>query len=214
MTNVTFAQNSTTANSEPFKWQAIYLLYATVMFLVLTVGFLGNVISFIILRYREHRRKVVTPLMINLAVADILIIVLVYPVMVATNLLREPLRAGSLSCMWSSFGNGVIGLTSVATLVAMSGVMYHVIKQTMPHPKFNPRRMKLLVAGTWLYGIFLNLPPLIGWSRVVPGKAGFSCAPDWTSSDPWAIAYVVFLIVFGFFIPLIMIGTFHFLIYR
>ena len=214
MTNITSHENTTADGSEPFRWQAVYFIYATVMFLVLTIGLVGNVLSSIILRYREHRRKVINPLMINLAVADILIILLVYPTMVATNLLGAPLREGSLLCMWCSFGNGATGITSIATLVAMSGVMYHAIKQTLPHPQIRSRYMKLLVAGTWLYGILLNLPPMIGWSKAVPGKAGFSCAPDWTSSDPFAIAYVVFLMVFGFFLPLAMIGTFHYLIYR
>ena len=215
MTNITVIENTTaTGRRKSFRWQEMYLVYATVMFLVLTVGFLGNVLSFIILRYREHRRKVITPLMINLAVVDLLIIVLVYPVMAATNLLDNPLQEGSLACLWSSFANGAAGMTSIGTLVAMSGVMYHAIRQSLPRPKIHPRHMKLLVVGTWLYGILLNLPPVIGWSKVVPGEAGFSCAPDWTSSDPWAIAYVIFLITFGFLLPLAMIGIFHFLIYR
>lgn len=216
MTNVASVENNTVSegSGKSFDWQAIYVVYATVMFLVLTVGFLGNMLSFLILRYPEHRRKVINPLMINLVVADLLIIILVYPALATTNLLGKPLREGSLACMWSSFANGSAGITSIATLVAMSAVMYHTIKQSLPHPKIHPCHMNLLVAATWLYGILLNFPPLVGWNKAVPGKAGLSCAPDWTSSDPWAIAYIIFLMGFGFFLPLLLIGTFHFLIYR
>ena len=216
MTNVVSVENNTASHGsgESFNWKAIYIMYATVMFLVLTVGFLGNILSFFIFRYPEHRKKVINPLMINLAVADILIIVLVYPALVTTNLLGKPLQEGSLACMWSSFANGSAGITSIATLAAMSGVMHHAIKQSLPHPNISSCHMNLLIAATWLYGMLLNLPPVIGWNKAVPGKAGFSCAPDWTSSDPWAITYVIFLMGFGFFLPLLMIGTFHFLIYR
>ena len=214
MNNVTSSENNTSTGSENLKRRGLSFVYVTVMFFVLTVGFLGNVLCIIILRYREHRRKLITPLMMNLAVADILIIVLVYPAMFITNLLGEPLREGSLKCMWSSFANGAAGITSITTLVAMSGIMYHAIKQPVPCPHIQSRHMILLVACTWLSGILINLPPLIGWSRVVPGKAGISCAPEWTTSDPWAIAYIVFLLCFGFFLPLILIISFHYLIYR
>lgn len=152
--------------------------------------------------------------MLNLAVSDILITVLVYPVMLLTHMLGQPLQAGSLRCMWSSFANGASGLTSIATLVAMSGIMYHVLKQPLRRPYIKPRNINVLVAATWLSGILANLPPLVGWSRVVPGKAGFSCAPEWTTSDPRAISYIIFLICFGFFTPLFMIGNYHYLIYR
>lgn len=214
MDNNTSGETNTSTEGKPFQWQAVYLTYATVMFFVLTVGFLGNVVTLIVLRYREHRRKVITPLMINLAVADLVIIVLVYPVIVATNLLGVPLREGSFRCIWSSFANGVAGISSVASLTSMIGVMYHVFRQSVPHPKIHTRYMTLLVIGTWLYGILLNLPPVIGWSRAVPGKAGISCAPDWTASDTVGIIYIVFLLMFGFFLPIMMIATFYYLIYR
>ena len=214
MTNVTTGMNYTSTEGEHSKWQSISVIYGTVMFFVLTIGFLGNVISIIILRYRVHRKKIITPLMLNLAVSDILITVLVYPVMFLTHMLGQPLQAGTLRCMWSSFANGASGMTSIATLVAMSGIMYHVLKQPLRRPYIKSRNMNFLVAATWLSGILANLPPLIGWSRAVPGKAGFSCAPEWTTSDPWAISYIIFLVCFGFFTPLFMIGNYHYLIYR
>ena len=214
MDNNTSGGNTSSTEEKPFKWQAIYLTYSIVMFLVLTVGFLGNLLTLIILRYPEHRKKVINPLMINLAVANLLITLLVYPVSVITNLLGLQLQEGSIQCMWSSFANGAAGITSIATLTAMSGSMYYVIKQTLPHPKIHARYMAMLVIGTWIYGILLNLPPVIGWSKAVPGKAGISCAPDWTTTDPNGIVYIVFLLVFGFLLPLMTIVTFHYLIYR
>ncbi|KAL9974516.1 hypothetical protein ACROYT_G011561 [Oculina patagonica] len=168
MDSNTFGGNDTSTEGKPFKWHAIYLTYAIVMFLVLTVGFLGNVLTLVILRYPEHRRKVIAPLMINLAVADILLIVLVYPVIGVTNLLGWRLKEGSIRCLWSSFANGAAGIASIATLATMSGSMYYVIRQTRLHPKIHTGCMTLLVIGTWLYGILLNLPPVIGWTKAVP----------------------------------------------
>ena len=87
MTNVTSGINYTSTEGEHSAWQGISVIYGTAMFFVLTIGFLGNVITIIILRYRVHRKKIITPLMLNLAVSDILITVLVYPVMFLTHML-------------------------------------------------------------------------------------------------------------------------------
>ena len=214
MDNITTKDTHSLLGGKSFNWRAMYLAYAVVMFAVVTVGFLGNVLTLIILHYREHRKKVLTPLMINLAVGDILMVIVVYPVVIASNLVGKQLKEESLRCKWSAFANGAIGITTIATLVVMSGVMYHGIKQTLPKPKIHAKNMSLLVLSTWLYGILLNLPPVIGWTRAVPGEAGISCAPEWTSSEPESVAYIAFLLVFGFFLPLTVIGTFHYMIYR
>lgn len=123
----------------------MYFAYAVVMFAVVTVGFLGNVLTLIILHYREHRKKVLTPLMINLAVGDILMVIVVYPVVIASNLVGKQLKEGSLRCKWSAFANGAIGITTIATLTVMSGVMYHGIKQTLPKPKIHAKNVSASV---------------------------------------------------------------------
>ena len=64
-----------------FSWHdAWYLTYGIVMFLILSIGFLGNALTVLILRKPEHVRKALTPLMINLSIGSLIIIVLGYPV--------------------------------------------------------------------------------------------------------------------------------------
>ena len=197
-----------------FNWQSIYLAYAIVMFLILLVGFFGNMFTIIVLRQREHRRKSITPLMMNIAIADLLIIVFGYPVIISTNLNGELMYTGSHFCNWSGFINGMIGLTSIASLAAMSGVVYQVVKRNTPNSSGSSRQSVVLIAGSWIYGFFTVLPPLVGWNRFVPGKAGFSCAPDWTATDNASLVYTVLLVTMGFFVPMMFIVTFHILTYR
>ena len=52
------------------------------MFLILTIGFLGNALTVLILRKPEHVSKALTPLMINLSIGSLIIIVLGYPVVI------------------------------------------------------------------------------------------------------------------------------------
>ena len=76
-----------------------FIAYIVVMTVILAVGFVGNVLTIAVLRCREHRNKSISPLMINLAVADIIIIVFGYPVVVATLLLRLKVFSSSFS-LW------------------------------------------------------------------------------------------------------------------
>ena len=203
-----------TNTDSSFKWQSIFLAYAIVMFLILLLGFFGNLFTIIVLRQREHRRKSITPLMMNIAIADLLIIVFGYPVMISTNLNGNLVYTGSPFCNWSGFINGMTGLTSIASLTAMSGIVYQVVKRNTPNSNASSRQSVILITGSWIYGFLTMLPPLVGWNRFVPGKAGFSCAPDWTATDNASLVYTFLLVTLGFFVPLIFIVMFHILTYR
>lgn len=201
-------------NIPTFKWQSVYLGYGIVMFLILLIGFFGNLLTIIVLRQRMHRKMSVAPLMMNIAIADLLIIVFGYPAIISTNLSGDLMRAGSPYCKWSAFVNSTTGMTSIATLMALSGVVYQTVKRNAPNSTASNRQSTILIAGSWFYGFLISLPPLLGWNRFVPGKAGLSCAPDWTATDSASVTYIVLLIIAGFFVPLILIMMFHYFTYR
>lgn len=203
-----------TDTDSSFNWQSIFLAYAIVMFLILLLGFFGNLFTIIVLRQREHRRKSITPLMMNIAIADLLIIVFGYPVVISTNLNGKLVSTGSPFCNWSGFINGMTGMTSIASVTAMSGVVYQVVKRNSPNSNASSRQSVVLIAGSWIYGFLIMIPPLVGWNRFVPGKAGFSCAPDWTATDNASLVYTFLLVTLGFFVPLMFIVMFHILTYR
>ena len=211
---LTEAASMPTNTDSTFNWQAIYSAYAIVMFLILLVGFFGNLFTIIVLLQSEHRRKSITPLMMNIAIADLLIIVFGYPVVISTNLNGKLMYTGSGYCNWSGFVNGMTGLTSIASLTAMSGVVYQTVKRNSPNSYGSNRQSIILIAGSWTYGFITVLPPLVGWNRFVPGVAGFSCAPDWTAPDNASLGYTILLVTLGFFLPLMFIVIFHILTYR
>ncbi|XP_022803919.1 rhodopsin, GQ-coupled-like [Stylophora pistillata] len=197
-----------TSNEEIFRGHSIFWGYGLIMFLILLFGFFGNLFTIIVLRHQEHRKKSITPLMVNLAVADLMIVVLGYPPVINTNISGQMMRAGGIVCIYSGFINGMTGITSIGTLTAMSGVVYQTIKRNNPNYSVSRRKNIVLIAGTWLYGIVALLPPSVGWNRFVPGKAGVSCAPDWTTQDLVSTLYIVLLVTGGFLIPFILITTF------
>ena len=100
-----------------FNWNDAWLLsYGVVMIAILSVGFVGNALTVIILRKHEHASKSLTPLMINLSIASLIIIVLGYPVVTSIVLRGGHVSKEDPTCRWSAFVNGTVG-RSIALFV-------------------------------------------------------------------------------------------------
>lgn len=94
-----------------FDWHdAWYLAYGIVMFAILSIGFLGNALTVIILRRHEHVSKSLTPLMINMSIGSLIIIVLGYPVVITLLLSGGQISKEDTTCKWSAFINGTVGM--------------------------------------------------------------------------------------------------------
>jgi len=196
-----------------FVWQKDgYFAYGFVMFLILTIGFLGNVLTLLVLQQREHRGRSVTPLMINLAVADIFIIVFGYPVAIHANLRGELLE--SSHCSWGGFVNGAVGIASIFTLTEMGVVSYFGLKQVNRISRLSTLQLVCLIGGAWLYGGVCMLPPLFGWNRFVLSASKISCCPDWAGKSVSDTAYNLLLVTLGFFVPLTAMMVCYYKIYR
>ena len=189
-----------------------YVAYGVVMFFILTVGFLGNVLTLLVLHKREHRKRSVTPLMINLAWADIFIIVFGFPVAIQANLQGELLE--SSHCSWGGFVNGTVGIASIFTLTEMSVVSYYGLKQLNRNSKLSVRQVVSLICASWLYGGLCMLPPLLGWNRFVLSASKISCCPNWAGKSASDTAYNLLLVLLGFFVPVTAMMICYNKIYR
>ncbi|KAL9974570.1 hypothetical protein ACROYT_G011621 [Oculina patagonica] len=193
-----------------------FIAYIVVMTIILVVGFVGNVLTIVVLRCKEHRNKNITPLMINLAIAGIIIIVFGYPVVVAANVSSSGLdiRKSQAQCVWSGFINGSVGIASIANLTMMSLMMYSSFKRLSHTPRISRNKMSAVITFTWLYGVMAMFPPLVGWNEFVPGAAGISCCPNWVPKTKAAMAYNGLLVFVGFILPLGVIIFCYYRIYR
>ena len=213
-TLISIQQTMKQSNQAPFIWHKDgYFAYGFVMFFILTVGFLGNVFTLLVLHQREHRRRSVTPLMINLALADIFIIVFGYPIAIQANLRGELLE--SSHCSWGGFVNGTVGIASIFILTEMGVVSYYGMKQVNRNcSRLSTRQVICLNGAAWLYGGLCMLPPLLGWNRFVLSASRVSCCPDWAGKSAADTAYNLLLVMLGFFVPLIAMIICYYKIYR
>lgn len=196
-----------TANSE-------YVAYIAVMFVILAFGLLGNALTILVLYQPSHRNETLTPLMLNLAFAGLFITIFGYPMSTSVILTGGDIGADQTRCNWYGFVNGTVGIASIATFTGMTFVMSYSMHQMNPRYKFSRKVSFCLIVASWVYGVVIMLPPLLGWTRIVPGVAGVSCGPDWTDLSPSGMAYSLLLIAFGFFVPLSVISVCYFKIFR
>ena len=65
------------------------------------------------------------------------------------------------------------------------------------------------LTGTWLYGIAIMFPPLVGWGSFNFESGDTVCAPNWREDNPAGRIYSVLLVIFAFAVPLgVSIGYF------
>ena len=198
----------------PKPGQAGFVAYVLVMTAILVVGFAGNLLTIMVLSRREHKHKIITPLMLNLAFTDIVIIVFGYPVIVISNFTKHSVRESRLLCIWSGFINGSVGIASIANLTIMSLVMFNNFNKVGTSRRVSAKKMAALILVTWLYGATAMIPPLVGWNEFVPGASGISCCPNWSPDTKAAVAYNVLLVFVGFVLPLTVILCCYYRIYR
>ena len=70
------------------------------------------------------------------------------------------------------------------------------------------------LTGTWLYGIAIMFPPLVGWGSFNFESGDTVCAPNWREDNPAGRLYSVLLVIFAFVIPLAVSVAYFIKMYR
>ena len=70
------------------------------------------------------------------------------------------------------------------------------------------------LTGTWLYGIAIMFPPLVGWGSFNFESGDTVCAPNWREDNPAGRIYSVLLVIFAFVIPLAVSVTYFIKMYQ
>ena len=203
----------TTGSSFDFQ-KSGYGAFIAILLIILALGFLGNVLTIIVLYQPSHRKETLTPLMLNLAVSGVFVTVFGYPMPISVIMSGTDIAADQTQCNWYGFVMGAVGIASIATFTGMTLVMSYSVRQMNPRFKVSRKISCCLIAASWVYGVVAMLPPLLGWTRFVVSSSGVTCSPDWTDVSLSGAAYSLLLIAVGFVVPLILIAVSYFKIFR
>ncbi|XP_050402071.1 D(2) dopamine receptor [Patella vulgata] len=159
---------------------------------------LGNCLLCFAVFKSPARRSAASILLLNLAVADFLVGVLVLPMWILpTALLGWPLSDNM--CEFVACTTTVLMLCSVFSLCGISVDRYCNIAMPLRYPiEVTLERITLIVVGVWIYCILVASCPLFGWGdyRFQPQTVPI-CNPVWVTE----ISFAVFLVLSGMAVP-------------
>uniref|UniRef100_A0A3Q1CQD6 Rhodopsin n=1 Tax=Amphiprion ocellaris TaxID=80972 RepID=A0A3Q1CQD6_AMPOC len=177
--------------AEPWKYS---LLAAYMLFLIIT----AFPINFLTLYVTVQHKKLRTPLnyvLLNLAVADLFMVVGGFTVTLYT-------------ALHGYFTLGVIGgEIGLWSLVVLAIERYIVVCKPMTNFRFGEKHAIAGLALTWVMALTCAAPPLLGWSRYIPEGMQCSCGIDYYTPKPEInnTSFVIYMFVLHFCIPLFII---------
>ncbi|XP_076450334.1 uncharacterized protein LOC143286592 [Babylonia areolata] len=213
------SDNSTTMMElSPFRGEPINdvarVFFITLGSLMIICGVTGNafLISVIIQRFR--RRRYVHNLFIgNLALADILTLGYWLTFFVLDLILGYNPVVNQTHCEVNGMMVGVLSVVSTLSLVSISVNRYlHVCHCHLYHRVFTLRRTVLLCLLTWVLGVLLTWPPLLGVRGA--GSYHYNTLTHICSFNRDRLTYSKVVVLLFATLPMLLIGYCNFAIFR
>ncbi|KAK3577785.1 hypothetical protein CHS0354_003515 [Potamilus streckersoni] len=200
--NQTYHGNVNDENNEIVS--LVIICFGTVI-TVLTI--IGNVITIIAIVTEKRLRKARNIFIINLAVSDILVGVIVAPL----SLMSETSgfwTFGKTACDFWVIMDVSCCTASILNLCAISYDRYRAIGHPIDYSrKRSPRRVAVIVCAVWIYSFLISLPPIVGWKEK-EFQEKIQCR---ISQE---VGYTIFSTCGAFYLPLLLMTYFYFRIYR
>ncbi|XP_030768167.1 neuropeptide SIFamide receptor-like [Sitophilus oryzae] len=214
--NVTFNETGTALASELFYRHsaAMTAVYCVAYILVFAVGLVGNFFVIAVVIRSPRMRTVTNFFIVNLAVADILVIVFCLPATLMSNIF-VPWVLGWWMCKTVPYIQGVSVAASVYSLVAVSLDRFLAIWWPLKC-QITKRRARLMIALIWSVSLTATIPWALYFDLVVI----FTDAPDvqlclevWPEPMNGSLYFLVANLLFCYILPMILITMCYVLIY-
>ncbi|XP_022231776.2 neuropeptide SIFamide receptor [Drosophila obscura] len=151
---------------------AMSIVYIVAYIVVFLVGLIGNSFVIAVVLRAPRMRTVTNYFIVNLAIADILVIVFCLPATLIGNIF-VPWMLGWLMCKFVPYIQGVSVAASVYSLIAVS--LDRFIAIWWPLKQMTKRRARIMIIGIWVIALVTTIPWLLFFD-LVPAEEVFSDA--------------------------------------
>ncbi|XP_028044101.1 neuropeptide SIFamide receptor-like [Bombyx mandarina] len=193
---------------------AMTAVYCAAYLLVFLVGLVGNCFVIAVV-YRSPRMRTVTNFFIvNLAVADILVIVFCLPATLMSNIF-VPWVLGWLMCKTVPYVQGLSVAASVYSLVAVSLDRFLAIWWPLKC-QITKRRSRMMIVFIWIFAILVTTPWVFFFDLVVVFEENPNvhlCIDVWPNPLSEVLYFVVGNLIFCYILPMVMITMCYILIW-
>lgn len=156
---------------------------------------------FIVVTMVAKRRMLREPAniyLLNLAVADLLLAIVVLPFTVVAELANEFVFGSSdySRCIVCNFAGVTLQVLSAATLhiiAALSFDRFFILSYPLRYKRYMTWGKALLISfGIWFISLWIGLPPLLGFGQYTFNRAFANCHPVWEGDDFNYVRFVLF----------------------
>ncbi|XP_043070912.1 neuropeptide SIFamide receptor isoform X1 [Drosophila grimshawi] len=159
---------------------AMSIVYCVAYIAVFLIGLIGNSFVIAVVLRAPRMRTVTNYFIVNLAIADILVIVFCLPATLIGNIF-VPWMLGWLMCKFVPYIQGVSVAASVYSLIAVS--LDRFIAIWWPLKQMTKRRARIMIIGIWVIALVTTIPWLLFFD-LVPAEEVFSDALISTYTQP------------------------------
>nr|XP_019597453.1 PREDICTED: visual pigment-like receptor peropsin [Rhinolophus sinicus] len=174
---------------------AAYLIMAGVISILSNVTVLG-----IFIKYKELRTPT-NAIFINLAVTDIGVSSIGYPMSAASDLYGS-WKFGYAGCQIYAGLNIFFGMASIGLLTVVALDRYLTLCRPHAGRSVTTSTYVSMVAGAWVNGLFWAAMPIIGWASYAPDPTGATCTINWRKNDASFVSFTMTAVAINFIVPL------------
>ncbi|XP_052469346.1 visual pigment-like receptor peropsin [Carassius gibelio] len=160
----------------------------------------NTVVLLMFVKFRELRTAT-NAIIINLAVTDIGVAGIGYPMSAASDL-HGSWKFGYTGCQIYAALNIFFGMASIGLLTVVAIDRYLTISRPDIGQKLTTASYTLLIGAAWLNAVFWSSMPIIGWAGYAPDPTEATCTINWRNNDTSFVSYTMTVITVNFIIPL------------
>jgi len=182
-----------------------HYLLGVVYIVLVSLSIFGNIT--VIWLFNKHA-PIRTPsnfLVVNLCLSDLIMMTTNCPIFIWNCLSGGRWNVALEYCdIYATLG-AVTGVCSIWTLAAISADRFNIICNGFNGPKLTKGKAAVGCLIAWTVSIGVAVAPLFGWGGYGPEGILTSCSFDYLSQDISTITYNLFMIIFDYFLPLLII---------
>ena len=172
---------------------------------IVPLNLMGNILVFLVVRFNRSMKTPMNFLLVNLAVADMVVAIFLLPSNVFFHLFNHPNgKAGDYLCKFLTAGNvmWIGGNASGSTLVAIALERYFaILLPYSTHAKKAKKKVNSIILSCWLFGVIANIPLFV---VTVYDKDSNTCRESWKKDNILAKLYPFVWFLCGVGAPLLI----------
>jgi len=194
--------------------RSLHVSLGVILALVSLFGIISNITILYVFSRFKRLRTPANVFIINLTISD-LGACFIHPMSIYSAF-NGGWSFGHLGCSLYAMGVGFFGLNTIVTLSAIACERYIVItsQPAVAKWKMTRRQARKACVGIWLHCAALVTPPLFGWSSYQTEGLLISCSWDYKSRSFYNRLYYIYLLVFGFALPILVLTFCYATIFR